>query len=208
MAIGGCHASEKNPLVRDGHLSLSRYRNDIEGSFIFTVARNPWDRLVSCYNYAMQRSAGSSDPKAYWLQRHDSFSDFVFYLEEIESEFGLGGEKAFKDDPDKLIRSLQRCHLRNVVDCVSLEGRVMADFICNFHNLEEDWRVLSGMLGFPRKLKRTNASPVARDYRSFYDDRTVEIVRRIYSMDIEYFGYSFDDPGCFVRREIWNKFDI
>lgn len=197
-AIGGCHAFVRNPLVRDGHFSVSRYSGDLEGSFVFTVARNPWDRLVSCYHYALRRR--ESDPNAYWLQKHSCFSDFVYYIRDIDEEFGLGGEKAFKDDPEKLRRSLDRCHLRNIVDCVSLGGAVRSDFVCNFHSLDRDWGVLSGAIGVSSCLDVVNASSSRKDYRMFYDDDLAEIVGRIYCRDIVHFGYSFEDPSAFGRQ--------
>lgn len=186
----------RNPSVRDNHFSVLRYEGDLEDSFVFTVARNPWDRMVSCYRYASMRSDPS--PKAYWLQKLESFHDFVMYIKGIDEEFGLGGEKAFRDDPAKLRKSLERCHLRNIVDCVSTQGVVRANFVCDFHRLEEDWRVLSNTLGVASTLEVVNACPHPADYREFYDDRLAEIVGEIYSRDIQYFGYSFEDPTRFL----------
>lgn len=194
-AIGGCHAAIRKPLVRDNHFSVLRYEGDLADSFVFTVARNPWDRMVSCYRYASARS--DPNPKAYWLQQRGSFRDFVMYIQGIDEEFGLGGEKAFRDDPTRLRKSLERCHLRNIVDCVSIRGAVRANLVCNFHRLAEDWRFLSRVLGVAPTLEVVNACPHPADYREFYDDRLAEIVGKMYSKDIEYFGYSFEDPTQF-----------
>lgn len=194
-AIGGCHAEVRNPLVRDNHLSVLRYAGDLEDTFVFTVARNPWDRLVSCHCYASMRR--DHDPKEYWLQKYPCFRDFVLYIKDIDEEFGLGGEKAFRDEPEKLRKSLERCHLRNIVDCISLEGRVRADFVCNFHNLALDWRILSGIIGAPPVLEVVNAGSSRRDYREYYDDALAEVVGDMYARDIDHFGYSFNDPSAF-----------
>lgn len=202
-AIGGCHSPSRNPLVRDGHLSILRYAGDLDDTFVFTVARNPWDRLVSCYRFASARTEGN--PKAYWLQRHSCFRDFVMYIMQINEEFGLGGEKAFADEPEKLKRSLEKCHLRNIVDCISLDGGVRADFVCNFGSLEEDWRVVSEFIGIDASLDVVNAAPSRTDYRDFYDDELAEIVGKIYSCDIEYFGYRFDNSSAFVYRHAFRQ---
>lgn len=198
-AIGGCHAENKNPSVKDGHFALSRYAKELDESFVFAVARNPWDRLVSCYNYSNSRL--EKDPKAYWLQKHDTFFDFVLYISQIDERFGLGGEKAFENEPHKLKKSLEKCHLRNITDCVSLDGIVRANFICEFSTLDEDWSVLSEKLGFPAALKRINCSSKNKDYRKFYTDKLAEIVARLYEKDISYFGYSFDNISkCDFKR--------
>jgi len=50
---------------------------------------------------------------------------------------------------------------------------------------------VANRLGCTRKLDKINTSN-RRDYRSYYDDETREIIRRVYAKDIELFGYVFE----------------
>ena len=71
-------------------------------------------------------------------------------------------------------------------------GKVNLDFIGRFETLEKDFELLTARLGVLASLPKTNTSPRGRDYRSYYDDESIEIVAKLYSRDIELFGYSFE----------------
>jgi hypothetical protein len=185
-AIGGVHSREKNPNVKDGHRTAHFYRNmpDLSEHFVFSVARNPWDRLVSCWRYARERGGS----KAYWLQSYENFTDFAKFTWEIDFEFGLGCEKSLPNDD----RSARQPYLRNIVDCISTRGGLAVDYVCNLHTMGEDWKTVSQIIGIKRDLPWINVSSRG-DHRSYYDDDTAEMVGKMYAKDISYFGFAFED---------------
>lgn len=83
--------------------------------------------------------------------------------------------------------------------------RLMVDFIpnninriCRFENLLDDLKIVVQDLNLSvplEKLPLVNASDKrntkTKNYRSYYDDETIEIVSQIYKEDIERFEYSF-----------------
>ena len=74
-------------------------------------------------------------------------------------------------------------------------GKVILDFIGRFEQLGEDFEEACRLGDIPRiGLPHTRRSQKRKkDYRSYYDDATAELIATHYSEDIELFGYSFDD---------------
>jgi hypothetical protein len=79
------------------------------------------------------------------------------------------------------------------------QGHVAVDYIGRFENLPSDFNKVLEMIDQthplpPRSLwtqRRLNASDGAKHYSHYYDDETLETVRKLYEKDIEYFGYTF-----------------
>lgn len=150
--------------------------------FKFTFVRNPWDRLVSSFNYLKSGASGfESDVK--WADEHfkpyDDFSSFV--RNGLESE-----------------HILNHTHFVPQHKFICFNDRIMVDFIGRFESLEEDYNYISHKIGVSAKLQhmnRTNSagSTTHKDYKDYYDSETVEIVRRVYQKDITLFGYQFDN---------------
>ena len=74
-------------------------------------------------------------------------------------------------------------------------GRLLVDYIGRFERLHEDFMEASRLGGIPQiKLPhKRHSRERKKDYRTYYDDVTAELVANHYAEDIELFGYSFDD---------------
>ncbi len=85
----------------------------------------------------------------------------------------------------------QHWAMRPQVDYVNgLDGRQTVTFIGRFENLYRDWSTVCDGLGIVDDLPHLNKSQ-SPDYRSYYTDRTRDIVAQWYIKDIEMFGYQF-----------------
>ena len=76
------------------------------------------------------------------------------------------------------------------------EGKVLVDDFVKFENLESDLQRISEKIGLrevelPRAKSGFNKEK--RHYSLYYDDENVEFIRRICNIEIELFGYEFDD---------------
>jgi hypothetical protein len=69
-------------------------------------------------------------------------------------------------------------------------GELLMDFVGRYENLQDDFNSLRAKLGITQTLPHLNKSN-HRDYRSYYNDHTQQLVAEHFKADIELFGYSF-----------------
>jgi ribosomal protein L36 len=147
----------------DGALSPS----DLDGMFIFTLVRNPWDRMVSYYHWLRQQGF---DHPAVRLAKASGFEDFVLH-----------------PDTDASLRAFPAA--RYVTDATGIER---ASAYLRLEHLAEDLAPVEAHLGFRLDMPHANASDRPKDYRSAYSDRTAAAVASMCAEDIARFGYRFD----------------
>jgi len=142
--------------------------------FTFTIVRNPWDRTFSMYNYRLMERSVPQD----W-----SFRDYVMALKNAASD-----TEHFKFNG----------HYYGASEYVLGEnGDIIVDFIAKYENRTHDLKLIASRLDIDEfgTLNILSASPDNRHYSEFYDPETREIIRRLYTKDIELFGYEFDDES-------------
>lgn len=105
-----------------------------------------------------------------------TFKQWVFLQDEGITDNGIGGR-----------------HLVPQIDfLVDEDDRVIVDFIGRFENLNEDWRNVCGVIGIDEQLPKRNSRREKEHYSTYYDDDTLEVVRRRFQRDIKVFGYEFE----------------
>lgn len=144
--------------------------------FKFAFVRNPFDRLLS--SYAFLQSGGMNADDTSFAQTHVvPFENFEHFVTE-----GL----AIRPEVQNWV------HFRTQIKFLSnKKGRNLMDFTGRFEQLHEDYACIAKILRKPVELPFTNASNRS-DYREIYTTATVDIVRRIYAVDLDTFGYTFD----------------
>lgn len=147
------------------HGSFDLYRDYFKFAFI----RNPWDRLVSCWlDKVIKKNAFNFSPKQY-LQMQE-FEKFIDYIAQKDLE-----------NSNRHYRLQSR--LVNL-DCVDYLGR--------FENFESDLNKIINVLQFGAvKIKKINKSPGRKNYREYYNDRTILKVADMYCEDIRLFSYEY-----------------
>jgi hypothetical protein len=169
--------------MRRKHVLLCKHQLGPYSDYLkLAFVRNPWDRLVSCFvqkigsrdvDDPLSRGTASALAKAGLYAADITFRDFAHAVSRIPDE------KADR-------------HFRSQSSFLSdRRGALLADEIRRFEELKEGFEYLVGLLGrddleLPH-LKKT----VRKDYREYYDDETVEVVRRRYARDVALFGYEF-----------------
>ncbi|WP_323763522.1 sulfotransferase family 2 domain-containing protein [Marinovum sp.] len=133
---------------------------------IFTLVRNPWDRVVSYYHWLrVQRF----DHLAVSLAQRLSFAEFL-RAPPIQA--------SLKHSPAA----------QYVTDAA---GRERPALFLRLEHLETDLPALEAHLGFRPEMPHANRSERAADYRGYYDDAGAEIIARVCAADIARFGYDF-----------------
>lgn len=198
------------------HQTLRCYAKDrkIKEYFTFTFVRNPWDRIVSWYLWLHRQN--------FWYDGMPTFDGMTSIPEKgvnfgghpsVQEKWYLalkGGFKPFlkkikstKDIKQYLGKSSnlsldnyykgrwvasQREWIRNN------SGKINIDFIGRFENLQNDFDELCDKLGKDRRplmeAKKLNKRP---HYSKFYDDESIEIIKRLYKDDIKHFDYKYEE---------------
>lgn len=145
-------------------------RDELDGLFVFTLVRNPWDRMVSYYHWLREQRF---DHPAVRLAHGTEFSVF---LNDPATRAGMQAHPygaAMRDGA----------------------GRERADLYVRLERLGSDLAPLAAHLGFDPAPGRTNESRRPRDWRGFYSDADAALVAALCVEDIARFGYVFDPPG-------------
>ncbi|MEM1232596.1 MAG: sulfotransferase family 2 domain-containing protein [Pseudomonadota bacterium] len=147
----------------DGWLSPA----DLERLYIFTIVRNPWDRLVSYYHWLRVQSF---DHPAVGLARDLSFAEFVAHPH-TEASFKAATYASYVTD---------------------IQGRERCQRFLRMENLAADSAALGADLGIRLDLSHVNRSERGADYRDYFPESARQPVEKLVSEDAERFGYAFD----------------
>lgn len=132
-----------------------------------TFVRNPWDKLVSAY---------------FWNKRgFQNFSDFVDFVESTFQRFSL--DEIFK------YPGYNKWFISHILPQYLYVGPDVT--VYKFENFQTE---------LPKLLKKYNIEGNLRHdhkkdhqhYSKYYDDRTKDIVSKVYAKDISLFNYVFE----------------
>ena len=141
-------------------------QEELRSLFAFTLVRNPWDRVVSYYHWLQDQSF---DHPAVSLARQLDFPNFLLQPQ-VTQAFRAWPATAFMRHAD---------------------GAEHCGAYIRLEHFEQDAQPLFDHLGFVLDLPVANVSARDRDYRSYYDERSRQIVAECCAEDIVRFGYGF-----------------
>jgi hypothetical protein len=165
-------AKHQVAFVSPKHISFRYAPLRYRAHFKFAFVRNPWDRLVSCWQ---NKVVDNPNARMFGdrLGKLQSFPAFVDFLAEQDLE---AGNKHFR----------LQCRL------IDLNH---VDFVGRLERFDDDFRQVCDRLSLPGDPRKVNVSARQRDYRPYYTDAAAEKAASLYRRDITLFGYSFDPPG-------------
>lgn len=147
---------------------------DIDGAdwvpsdvFVFTLVRNPWDRMASLYHWARVQGFDHPMVKA---AKTLSFDEFLA-VPELELPFRSDTAGRYVSDRT---------------------GQLRADAFVRLEHLETDLTPVEAHLGFRLELPRANATPRPAT-AELYTGQSRARVADLFAADIDRFGYTF--PG-------------
>ena len=158
------YAFRKHAELREAERSMP---NELfEKYFKFAIVRNPWDRLVSEYEYIKTQPTHSRFKKLSSM----SFEQFIQYQS-------------------------QRTAAHQVNALKLNDGSIGCDFIGKLETLTQSLQVVStktdlDFVDLPH-INQINR----RDYRTYYNDSLVEQVAHWWHEDIKAFNYGFDSDA-------------
>ncbi|BBM82390.1 sulfotransferase family 2 domain-containing protein [Candidatus Uabimicrobium amorphum] len=148
---------------------------DMCNYYTFTFVRNPWDRMVSAYNFLCRGGWGKVD--RFWVESRkphlETYSKFLSYV---------------ANHPQEMVHFLPQTYWLS-----NHNSEIALDFIGKFEHLHHDYQKLCAILNIDSPLPHINASKRNKDYRSYYKtSKDVEIIRTLYKNDIRVFGYEYE----------------
>jgi len=147
------------------------------GYYTSSFVRNPWDRLLSSYIWLRQiRYKDCELP--------NSFEEFVKKLDTERTE--LFPSLKCKIDANPMMQIL---HLRPMT--FYLDKPI--DFIGKYEKLNKDFFILCDKIGIARAIPNKLRGTDHKNYKTYYNKKTQDIVSRLYKLDIEKFNYSFKE---------------
>jgi hypothetical protein len=165
-----------------GHYKASDYlaisRKEFKKYFVFSIVRNPWDRVVSAYSFAKQGGTDYVQPLPNDIYKSPQFSDFkTFVMRWL----------AFQD--------LSKCDVvfqpQHIFVC-DTDKHILVDYIGRYEALNDAIEYVSRQVNKSISIKALNKSERQTRYQDYYDDETKQMVARLYADDISIFSYSFD----------------
>jgi hypothetical protein len=138
--------------------------------FKFAFVRNPWDLMVSMYHFILRDPAV---PRHGQVKAAGSFDGFVDWVGATSDPFPKG---------------ITRLQSEMLTDG---QGNLLVDFIGHYEQLDEDFAHVATRVGIADRLPHLNRSQ-HKDYRTYYSDRSRDLVGEYFKTDIDLFGYTFD----------------
>ncbi|MGJ8593507.1 MAG: sulfotransferase family 2 domain-containing protein [Aquaticitalea sp.] len=179
IKTGGTSIGKAIGLPKKMHLHVKEVISIIgekkfEKAFVFCVVRNPWDQVVSHYKYRVKTNQNNMG------DHHISFRDWVkVTYGDNKNPFYYNNPWVFASQSDWLKDS---------------NGIIRVKNILKFESLNDDFEIISKKLGISEKLPHINTTKI-EPYTKYYDEETLEIVRKWFKEDIELFNYQFDKIG-------------
>ncbi len=146
----------------DGVVPLTQIRK----AFTFTLVRNPWDRMVSYYE---------------WLRVQSFDHPAVHLAQDLEFSRFLNAPQTRRTIATAPYGSYMR----------AADGHEYCTRFIRLEHFETDAAALWAHLGFTLEVPWVNRSDRDRDYRAYYSRRDASQLAELCAEDIARFGYEF-----------------
>ena len=158
----------------------------------FTFVRNPFARLVSMFHHLGQ------DAEARIRDRTVGFKRFELTVVPIESDIKILSlyKRGFENWVMNMHTQHTDCTLVNAMysakdhTIMHWLSNVVPDIVIKIEEVNTEFSKIQKLLGCDVPLPHANTSEHA-DYRSYYNDNTIEIVGKWFKQDLDTFNYDF-----------------
>ena len=154
------------------------YGHQFNNYWKFSIVRNPYDRLVSAWEYI--RAGGMQnwydiklqrELSTLWGNSHQDFDEFC--------------EKALPVVSGKWLHFLPQTYFL----CAN-DASILCDYVGRFEQLDEAWQVITEQVGHTGELPHANATKKRRHYAEYYTSSyTMALVEAVYHSDFDIWQY-------------------
>jgi hypothetical protein len=180
------------------HKDLARYAAELppetfESYYKFAIVRNPWERILSDYNYQLKKSRPEAS-KLFVRRETGGRRHFREWLETALADPKRYPPAAWGGDVSPGIHRWSP-----QVDWITVGGRIAVDRVLRMEHLPEDFFAVCSALGLPQTRLPHRNRRFHWPYRWYYDDEARRLVEDYYQGDIEAFGYRFAGASRFLK---------
>lgn len=159
-------------LVDDGFVT----QEWIDNAFGFAFVRDPWDRMVSLFQYLGRINGGAG-----LLGLPKVFADFLAIV--------VAGDYPMPDSRG----GPGYGQANSLLSWLRPDGVWLPHFVGKMEKIQEEWDILSKILGLKYPLPHNNRNPIlCPNYRDSYTRQTRELIAKHFAEEIEIFGYTFE----------------
>ncbi len=133
--------------------------------FRFTFVRNPFSRMVSCYQNKVLKNTGGVQPEIEKLKNFKDFVRAVTYIPRAEAN-------------------------RHFAPLTTLIGEQQFHHIGRMENIEDDWKFIKKNTKITIDLPKINVSEEV-DYHKYYDEDSRRWMENYYRVDLKTFEYTY-----------------
>lgn len=168
-----------------GHHKCSEYKDLISAEkwgefFKFSVIRNPWDRVVSNYNYARMI-------KSYW---HSTDGSTVYPK---HADYDLCSRLSFEQcvkmlhENPRFFKHMGWGHQHPYI--FDSNDQLLIDKIFSHHEMDScEFKEL-----IPKLEKVNTSTKMKANYKDYYNNKLINLVYEIYKKDITLLNFKFDN---------------
>ena len=189
------YGKKNNKLLH--HLTIKEIKNFNNSQCLnykkVSFVRNPFDRMVSEYLWRIQ----------VYCKKKINFKKFLIE-EAIPRKNGINTfiKDFYKDE--NIIPLLDVHYLDQYKFLIDEKDNIDMDFIGKFENLEKDFKKIFKLKLINYKIHKSKSDYLyyiskeffpnfltIKSYRKFYDNETIDIIKKEYKKDLMYFNYKF-----------------
>jgi len=179
--LTGCHRTLYDMLT----LSKNMYNLNPDDLFIFTIVRNPWERMLSMYLFYHKTNYNSPEFFSGNATIDNDFNNWIEYIysNKFDRKRKHGEINVFKHcfcNQLNWIKYKDTNYIIKNVNIYKIENLNLDDFLKNTLNLNN---VNAFKQVQPTKHK---------NYSNYYNNNSIKLVEKHYRDDIKYFGYKFE----------------
>jgi hypothetical protein len=189
-----------------GHKDISQYavelnRDVLKTYFKFSIVRNPWERLVSEYNYQRKKKRPKKD-KLYVFDERGSKREFADW---VRIAFADPRRYHGSDWAGDVSPQIHRWSPQ--LDWISIDDRVAVDFVARLENINQDFQEIRKRIGLPLATFPHSNGKWHWHYSHYYDPATRDMVAQYYARDIKAFNYRYEERSTFdyLREQICSR---
>jgi len=157
-----------------------KYGEDL--GFSFAVIRNPWDRIVSSFHY---------NKRVFASGRYDNLEEKIKKTKNSNKKQKFAATKRLKDIIEQDSFNLfVKSKIYTPVNQLQVDFTQGVDQILYYENLDKDFQMIKDFFNIQKDLPYKNKSE-HKIYRSYYNDKTKDIIYKVFYRDIKKYNYEF-----------------